>query len=61
MGWFQKDLITNFSDWREAFNLQTRAEQEEREFIESFIPKLLTYLGVGLVLVMVMVLLVPKK
>lgn len=61
MGWFEKDLITNFSDWQQAFQLQTRAEKEERQFLEDFIPKLLTYLGVGLVMVMVLVLLVPKK
>lgn len=61
MGWFEKDLITNWSHWREAFALQTKAEKEEREFISDFIPKMLTYLGVGLVLIMVMVLLVPKK
>ena len=61
MGWFDKDLITNFGHWQEAFKLQTRAEKEEREFLESFIPKLLTYLGIGLVMVIVLVLLVPKK
>jgi len=61
MGWFEKDLITNFGDWREAFKMQARAEKEEREFMEDFIPKLLTYLGVGLIMIIVMVLILPKK
>ncbi len=61
MGWFEKDIITNFGDWRTAFNMQAKAEKEEREFMEAFLPKLLTYLGVGLVLIIVMVLIIPKK
>lgn len=61
MGWFEKDLITNFDHWREAYLLQARTEKEEREFIESFFPKLLTYMGVAIIMVVVLVLLIPPR
>lgn len=59
--WFAADNISNFDDWQKAFEMQSSAEQREREFIQKFLPKLLMYLGGALAFVLLIFLLIPSK
>lgn len=62
MGWFETDIVSNIGDYLQANRQNIDAEIGQREFLLKFINSILTTVGIGIfVLVLLIMLLPPKK